>query len=710
MAEIKMDKANKESKGLIKWAVVDERQVPLWELFNRVLRGTRRSKVKASSTPQQSQANSDGTTDRTSSSPASVKCVNEAELSTSLPEFQWTKKEQSPKKLYVTKTSIVQHRQSSYLTEELGDKTPTKPVTHSESIECIFSTMSFRKPKLDSRDSTSHGDTSVPRQVEETGHWELHSYPSSDSDDAASASKAKPAASSVKPGKDEGTQIVRKPDIARFGSFIYVSCFGNGSQVSEDEEKSPLNSPNSNAASTPKLAKLTTSVHVADIMSEQPQDYSTFLKAYDELLARSHQLEKQIKEELLEERTKIRPSETTDDSAVLASTLQHPTSALPDPSLWPQYPLALRATPNSGMKVLGVRYSSATEYLPEPWCSVVSSNNIRHRNGERLPTKSELLPINSGFEPPGKSLVIDFETEFFIGTLMLRIKDAFNLMAGNNNITNSNDVSANNYFGSMNRKYQAVIRGEFKQCIPVIHTVTGQVFPSPVLHLPSRWVLKSAVSVISMFAPQLQANFDGAALRNVRGPSFISPLGSTPQVVVVQEPCNDGARQKDFYHRYRADQSIESSLEEPIHEKNTLVGQYKLQCKTPKQPELSLTTQPLIRANIRKKLYDRLYSKSDESIVFTPGKVYTFEFLQHLVNFTNFTLDLSFGGNIALCDVLNGQPLRTMGAYFQVNNEVSSTQNGHIKPKNDLHYLWSFDIWHQGLYKDYVSNIANQPN
>jgi len=213
-----------------------------------------------------------------------------------------------------------------------------------------------------------------------------------------------------------------------------------------------------------------------------------------------------------------------------------------------------------------------------------------------------------------------------------------------------------------------------------------------------------------MFAPQLQANFDGAALRNVRGPSFISPLGSTPQVVVVQEPCNDGARQNDFYHRYRANQSLESSLEEPIHEKNTLVGQYKLQCKTPKQPELSLTTQPLIRANIRKKLYDRLYSKSDESIVFTPGKVYTFEFLQHLVNFTNFTLDLSFGGNIALCDVLNGQPLRTMGAYFQVNNEVSSTQNGHIKPKNDLHYLWSFDIWHQGLYKDYVSNIANQPN
>jgi hypothetical protein len=50
MAEIKMDKVSKESKGLIKWAVVHERQVPLWELFNRVLRGTRRSKVKASST------------------------------------------------------------------------------------------------------------------------------------------------------------------------------------------------------------------------------------------------------------------------------------------------------------------------------------------------------------------------------------------------------------------------------------------------------------------------------------------------------------------------------------------------------------------------------------------------------------------------------------------------------------------------------------
>jgi hypothetical protein len=48
-------------------------------------------------------------------------------------------------------------------------------------------------------------------------------------------------------------------------------------------------------------------------------------------------------------------------------------------------------------------------------------------------------------------------------------------MAGNNNKTNSDDVSTINYFGSMNRKCQAVIRGEFKQCIPVIHTVTGQV-------------------------------------------------------------------------------------------------------------------------------------------------------------------------------------------------------------------------------------------
>ena len=235
--------------------------------------------------------------------------------------------------------------------------------------------------------------------------------------------------SSVKTEKDERTQLMRKPDIARFGSFIYVSCFGNGSQVSEDEEINQSNLRISNSASTPKMAKLTTSVHVADIMSEHPRDYSTFLKAYDDLLARSHQLEKNIKEKELEARTKIQLSETADDSVVLVSTLQHPTPALPDPSLWPQYPLALRATPNSGMKVLGVRHSSDAEYLPEPWCSAVPTNNIGQRNGERqavLPTKNELLPINSGFEPPGKALVIDFETEFFIGTLMLRIKDAFN--------------------------------------------------------------------------------------------------------------------------------------------------------------------------------------------------------------------------------------------------------------------------------------------
>jgi len=614
-----------------------------------------------------------------------------ARKKTKSPKFK-----KSPKKLFVTKTSIVQHHHSRFLTKETDKNKPAvplKPLNNAESIECIFSTMAVNQKG----DSSPRNNVHEPSSIDPTGHWELHSYPSSDSEEEASEQTA---ITSTTQKKESSQKIIMKPN--RFGSFFYVACFGRGANVYEDEQQ-PSSPP------THKMTKFTTRLHVADIVGEHPRDYSTFLKAYDELLMRSHQFigeQQKSSPVALPNSFQQHVTDYNNQDTIIASRFES-SSSLPDPSLWPQFPLALRATPNTGMKILGVRYSSSSTYFPEPWCSALPKNNSNRSVQQRMfPTKEQLLPINSGFESSGESLVIDFETELFIGTLMMRIKDAFNLVSNNKtNSCNKSSDKKNDYFGSMNRKYQAVIRGEFKTSIPIVQTVTGQAFPSPVLNLPSKWVLKSAVSVISVFAPQLQANFDGGALKNINGPSFISPLGSTPQVVIVQEP---GHGSHDFLHRRHADQSLESSMEEPTHEQNSLVGQYHIQKKSSKQLEASPHSQSSIqRANIRKKAFDKLFAKSDESVLFTTGKIYTFEFLQHLVNFKNFTLDLSLGGSIDLCHTLNGQPLRAMGAHLKMAGiEDDSSRKGNTNSIGDLKYLWSFDVWHQGLYKDCVSNSS----
>ena len=673
------------------------------------------------------------------------------------------KKHGSPNKLYVTKTSIVQHRHSSFTTTSNLSSLPSLQQKHGfesshaagalsksltaltrqeESIECIFSTVSFqenscnraslRKPQAPAA-VTPYTD---PPSVDGTGHWELHSYPSSDSEDNDIDREQTPVT------QNNNNQMIEKPTTptTRFGSFFYVaSCFGRGpanQMIYEEDDsnsipKTPSSSSSSKSSRT-QMAKLTTSVHVADIISEHARDYSTFMKAYDDLLLRSHQLEEE-REKQRQQKTSLTSKEAltpTHSSAVPqhplhvrtassisraeASSSQYSSSSTipPHPSMWPQYPLALCATPNSGMNILGVRYSSSSTYLPEPWYSTLP-NNIKgsvHLEGiKNFSSASQLLPINSGLEPTGKSLVIDFETDLFIGTLLVRVKNVFQVVKKD---VHSKHTDSSDYFGSMNRKYQAVVRGEFKSSIPIMDTVTGQVFPSPVLNLPSKWVLKSAVSIISLFAPQLQANFDGGALQDVKGPSFLSPLGSTPQVVMVQEPGKEmlssaiGKDGRMFVHRRHANQSIELRMEEPMHEQHTLVGQHNLQKngKFDSSGNGSTSSQSQQRAGARKKLFDKLYAKSDTSVSFVPGKIYTFEFLQHLLNFDTFSLDLGMGGKMDLCHTLSGQPLRAMGACLRMNNNEGGEMDKNDKPKAELQYIWSFDIWHQGLYKDSTLN------
>jgi hypothetical protein len=156
------------------------------------------------------------------------------------------------------------------------------------------------------------------------------------------------------------------------------------------------------------------------------------------------------------------------------------------------------------------------------------------------------------------------------------------------------------------------------------------------------------MKVLSFFAPQLDAKFEG------NRPYSLTPLGSTPQSIAVdpeEEDLLDGAR------------------EEPTDASRTLLG------------ERSLATSSLQRAKSRKKAFDKLFVHKSTEPKTDISKTYTFEFLQHLFNFQDFSMELgSMLGNLQLEEILNGQPLQVMASHGD-------------QP------LWSFDVWHECLWE-----------
>ena len=128
---------------------------------------------------------------------------------------------------------------------------------------------------------------------------------------------------------------------------------------------------------------------------------------------------------------------------------------------------------------------------------------------------------------------------------------------------------------------------------------------------------------------------------------------------------------------------LEDAREEPKEATMTLMG------------EGSLATSSMQRARARKKAFDKLYVQQATELKTDPSKTYTFEFLQHLFNFQEFSVELgSMLGSVHLEEILDGQPLQIMAGHGS-------------KP------LWSFEVWHQCLwerakYHELNSNLQRQ--
>ena len=358
------------------------------------------------------------------------------------------------------------------------------------------------------------------------------------------------------------------------------------------------------------------------------------------------------------------------------------------PHFWPQAPLLLRPTPGSGTTIRGIRYSGSDQYLWKP-----TFNGHNHTESETIPCWSDYLqsswhghqptpgrpavcaecapiPVNNGNELPGESLVVDFESDLFIGSLLVRIRKS-------QGTTPAPYDDSFGYFSGMNRRYQTVVRGMFKRDeIAMTNCITGQVLNRKCGKLPPKLVLCGAVKIISYFAPQLKVKLD------TDKPYSISPLGSTPQVLQLK-------RTGGYDANYQADESIESNQEEPTDVASSLLSLMGF------EPSNAPTS--IARARVRKRHFDKLYAENDKSLVFDRSTEYSFESLQHLIDFDDFSVDLgSIAGKVFLKELLDGQPLKLMAAK---RRDVMCDQCNKGQGL-DLDYLWSFDIFHEAVYED----------
>jgi hypothetical protein len=315
----------------------------------------------------------------------------------------------------------------------------------------------------------------------------------------------------------------------------------------------------------------------------------------------------------------------------------------------------LRPSPNSTTVIRGIRKSNDNAYLNFPgFCAGC------------------ILPINTGKEIPKESLIIDFESKHFCGTVLFRIK----------NVPEVSTCGSASYFDGKKRRFQAVVKGKFKTPLKMSECVTGQLFDRPAGTLPAKWIVMSFIKVVSVLAPQLEATLHSEQ------PRFLSPLVATAHTVLEKDaPCceaqppistDENDNRLYNYNVYAGAVDIEEVVEEPSAESSMSVMKY-----VPRSKDSGTVAK---RQRVRKKAYNHIFASKAQEPCFQLDKEYTFEFYQHLLVFDDsLAIDMGRFGHVDLAPVTDGQPIKFMSAHKDSNT-------------GELDMLWSFDIWHESLY------------
>jgi hypothetical protein len=365
------------------------------------------------------------------------------------------------------------------------------------------------------------------------------------------------------------------------------------------------------------------------------------------------------------------------------------------PIHWPQAPIMLRPTPNTQMTIRGIRYANSSRYQIFPGLCAGC-----------------ILPINTGYELPGQSYVIDFESTLFIGTLLVRVKGAKPIRTTANDDTFIPNDKAHSgkelspyYFDGKKRQFQVMIKGRFKKDdIPMNECVTGQAFDRPAGKLPARFMVNTFIKFIATLAPQLEVELDS------NRPRFLSPLISTAHTVIVKDCSISSVKRAggevDVINSnqtlpedkvdctiYAGSTTMEDDVEEPPTDDPSSI-------MTSLQPNVNngrtSSSTILQRRATRKKAFNRLAAVKESTQVFNVNKEYTFEFFQHLLLLSEpdeFKINMGHNFQIGLTKALNGQPIKILAARRRTN--YSSNDNN--AKERIAEVLWSFDLWHESL-------------
>lgn len=79
-------------------------------------------------------------------------------------------------------------------------------------------------------------------------------------------------------------------------------------------------------------------------------------------------------------------------------------------------------------------------------------------------------------------------------------------------------------------KLPAISQGQFKKELPFDRAYTGQAYLRPFTHLPAKWLIRSAFSVIRRLSPALREDITGDR------PYMVSPLAATAQALRAEAP------------------------------------------------------------------------------------------------------------------------------------------------------------------------------
>ena len=158
--------------------------------------------------------------------------------------------------------------------------------------------------------------------------------------------------------------------------------------------------------------------------------------------------------------------------------------------------------------------------------------------------------------------------------------------------------------------------------------------------------MRTALGLIKRLQPGLQVSVEGD------NPYLVSPLASTCQAIVVSRP---GAEPSLNNLQVKEDMTLLGSAFESMNSKQ------------------------------RKFYFSKPQNLAAHS--YNPELVYTFDFYQHLLNFSTFQFDLGFM-KYDFMNTLGARPIQVMSVVW---DPIES--NG-IVPEN-LSYMYNFELWHR---------------